>query len=60
MTKVILIEDDTVLRENTAELLELYSYKVLAASNGQIGLEMATKHKPDIVVCDIMMPIIDG
>lgn len=60
MTKVLLIEDDTVLRENTAELLELSNYEVLTASNGQIGLEIATKHKPDIVVCDIMMPIIDG
>lgn len=60
MTKVLLIEDDTVLRENTAELLELSNYKVLTASNGQIGLEMAAKHKPDIVVCDIMMPILDG
>jgi DNA-binding response OmpR family regulator len=60
MTKVLLIEDDTVLRENTAELLELSNYKVLTASNGQIGLEMAAKYKPDIVVCDIMMPILDG
>ena len=60
MKKVLLIEDDIVLRENTAELLELSDYKVLAASNGQIGLEMATEHKPDIIICDIMMPILDG
>ncbi|MFD2915746.1 response regulator [Psychroserpens luteus] len=60
MKKVLLIEDDTVLRENTAEILELSDYEVLTASNGQIGLEMAKKHKPDIVVCDIMMPVLDG
>lgn len=60
MKTILLIEDDTVLRENTAELLELSDYKVLTASNGQIGVEMAKNHKPDIVVCDIMMPILDG
>nr|WP_321230048.1 response regulator [uncultured Psychroserpens sp.] len=60
MKKVLLIEDDTVLRENTAEILELSNYEVLTASNGQIGLEMVKKHKPDIVVCDIMMPVLDG
>lgn len=60
MKKVLLIEDDTVLRENTAEILELSNYEVLTASNGQIGLDMVKKHKPDIVVCDIMMPVLDG
>ncbi|MEM5565489.1 response regulator [Psychroserpens sp. AS72] len=60
MKKVLLIEDDTVLRENTAELLELSDYNVLTASNGKIGLEMALDHLPDIIVCDIMMPILDG
>ncbi|WCO02857.1 response regulator [Psychroserpens ponticola] len=60
MKKVLLIEDDIVLRENTAELLELSEYKVLTAANGQIGLEMTKKHRPDIIICDIMMPILDG
>jgi CheY-like chemotaxis protein/CRP-like cAMP-binding protein len=60
MKRVLIIEDDSVLRENTAELLELSNYETLTASNGQIGLEMATKHKPDIIICDIMMPILDG
>lgn len=60
MKTILLIEDDTVLRENTAELLELSDYKVLTASNGKIGVEIAKNHKPDIVVCDIMMPILDG
>jgi CRP-like cAMP-binding protein len=60
MKTILLIEDDIVLRENTAELLELSNYKVLTAANGKKGLEMAELLKPDIVVCDIMMPILDG
>ncbi|WP_242084626.1 response regulator [Aestuariivivens sediminis] len=60
MKTVLLIEDDTSLRENTAELLELSNYNVLKASNGVIGVEMAKKYLPDIIVCDIMMPELDG
>lgn len=58
--KVLLIEDDPVLRENTAELLELANYKVDTASNGRIGLSKALEAQPDIIVCDIMMPELDG
>ncbi|WP_435412718.1 response regulator [Psychroserpens mesophilus] len=60
MTTILLIEDDTVLRENTAELLMLSNYSVITASNGKIGVKMAKKHLPDIIVCDIMMPELDG
>ncbi|WP_142785916.1 response regulator [Changchengzhania lutea] len=60
MKTVLLIEDDIVLRENTAELLELAHYKVLTASNGKVGITLAKKHLPDIIVCDIMMPELDG
>jgi DNA-binding response OmpR family regulator len=60
MTTILLIEDDIVLRENTAELLELSDYKVMTASNGKMGVEMAKKHIPDLIVCDIMMPELDG
>lgn len=60
MTTILLIEDDSVLRENTAELLELSNYKVITASNGKIGVDMAKKHLPDIIVCDIMMPELNG
>ncbi len=60
MKKVLFIEDDTVLRENTAELLELADYEVRTAPNGKIGLDLAKKERPDIVVCDIMMPEMDG
>ena len=60
MKKVLLIEDDSTLRENTAELLELEHYKVITAPNGMLGLELAKREKPDIIVCDIMMPKLDG
>ena len=60
MKTVLLIEDDTVLRENTQELLELSKYKVISASNGKFGVNMAKKYLPDIIVCDIMMPELDG
>lgn len=60
MKKVLIIEDDTALRENTAELLELSNYEVITAANGKIGIKMAEKHLPDVIVCDIMMPEVDG
>lgn len=60
MKTILLIEDDVVLRENTAELLELSEYKVLTASNGKAGLTLAKKYQPDIILCDIMMPELDG
>lgn len=60
MKTILLIEDDTALRENTAELLELDNYIVLTAPNGKIGIEIAKKELPDLIVCDIMMPEIDG
>ncbi|WP_046744470.1 response regulator [Kordia zhangzhouensis] len=60
MKKVLLIEDDTILRENTAELLELSDYEVVTASNGRLGVNAAIEHSPDIIVCDIMMPELDG
>ncbi|WP_420322026.1 response regulator [Flagellimonas sp.] len=60
MKTVLLIEDDIALRENTAELLELSDYEVFTAPNGKIGIQMAKEKMPDIVVCDIMMPEVDG
>ncbi|MCG9971907.1 response regulator [Christiangramia crocea] len=60
MKKVLLIEDDVTVRENTAELLELSGYDVVTASNGKNGIEKAKQNLPDIIVCDIMMPETDG
>ena len=60
MKKILLIEDDTALRENTAELLELSNYEVITAPNGRVGITLAKENAPDIIVCDIMMPEVDG
>ncbi|KAA1247544.1 response regulator [Aquimarina sp. RZ0] len=60
MKTILLIEDDTALRENTAELLALSDYRVITSPNGKIGITKAKGEKPDIIVCDIMMPEVDG
>lgn len=60
MKKILFIEDDTVVRENTAELLELSDFEVLTAANGRTGVALAKKELPDIIICDIMMPELDG
>jgi CRP/FNR family transcriptional regulator, cyclic AMP receptor protein len=60
MKKILLIEDNDDIRNNTAEILELSNYKVVVAENGKIGVEQALAHKPDLIICDIMMPVLDG
>jgi CRP-like cAMP-binding protein len=60
MKKILLIEDNPDVRENTAEILELANYEVLTAVNGKIGVEMAKKEIPHLIICDIMMPELDG
>ena len=60
MKKILLIEDNDDIRSNTAEILELSNYKVIVAENGKIGVEKAIEHKPDLIICDIMMPVLDG
>ena len=60
MKTILLIEDNKDVRENTAEILELANYKVLQAENGKIGVELAQQKIPDLIICDIMMPVLDG
>lgn len=61
MSKMILIIDDNPdIRENTAEILEIAGYRTMVAANGKTGIELAIKEKPDVIVCDIMMPELDG
>jgi CheY-like chemotaxis protein len=60
MKKVLVIEDDEAIRENTAELLAISNYHVVTAENGRTGFEQAKKHHPDVVLCDMMMPETDG
>jgi len=58
--KILLIEDNLEMRENTSEILELADYLVISASNGQEGVDLAVKELPDLIICDIMMPALDG
>lgn len=60
MASVLVIDDNADIRDNTAEILELAGYTSLIAENGKKGIEIAVKEKPDIIVCDIMMPELDG
>ncbi|KAK6022181.1 response regulator receiver domain protein [Ostertagia ostertagi] len=60
MKTILLIEDNPDIRENMGEILELANYKVLLAPDGKQGVSMALAQKPDIIVCDIMMPELDG
>lgn len=60
MKKILLIEDDESLRDNISEMLILSNYDVVTASDGKSGIEAALKEKPDLVLCDVMMPGLDG
>lgn len=60
MKTILLIEDNREVRENTAEILELSNYKVLVAEHGKQGVEMARRDAPDLIICDVMMPELDG
>ena len=60
MRSILLIEDNNELRENTAEILELANYKVTSAENGKVGIQSALQKKPDLIICDVMMPELDG
>ncbi|MCC8408532.1 response regulator [Mucilaginibacter sp. UR6-1] len=60
MTTILIIEDNNDIRESTAEILELSGFKVLQANNGKTGIDLAFQHKPDLILCDIMMPELDG
>jgi CheY-like chemotaxis protein len=60
MNKVLVIEDDEAIRENTAELLAIGNYNVITAENGSAGFVQAKEHHPDVVLCDMMMPKTDG
>ncbi|MGN6418382.1 MAG: response regulator [Pseudobacter sp.] len=60
MKTILVIDDNTDIRENTAEILSLAGYQTFTAENGKRGVEIAAREKPDLIVCDIMMPELDG
>lgn len=60
MKKILIIEDNDDIRENLAEILELAGYDAYTAENGKIGIEKAEQIIPDLILCDVMMPVLDG
>lgn len=58
--KILIIEDNADIRESSVEILELAGYEVLEADNGKTGVELAQQQLPDMILCDIMMPELDG
>ncbi len=59
-TRIVIIEDSEDIRENTAELLELSGFEVLKAADGLEGIRLVKSTEPDLIICDIMMPHLDG
>ena len=60
MEKILVIEDEPGVRENLAEILQLAQYEVVVAVDGMEGIELARQHRPDLIICDVMMPRMDG
>jgi len=60
MKKILVIEDNLDVRENLSEILELSGYRVSTAEDGKKGVELAISEKPDLIICDVMMPKLDG
>ncbi|MBS1947862.1 MAG: response regulator [Bacteroidetes bacterium] len=60
MKKILVIDDNDMIRDNITEMLSLANYKTFSAANGKEGVEIALREKPDLIICDIMMPVLDG
>lgn len=60
MTKILLIEDDAIIRLSISSLLKLSGFNVIDAKNGKVGLHLAKEQLPDLILCDINMPQLDG
>lgn len=58
--KILIIEDQAPMRRNVALMLQLEGYDTCTAENGRIGIEVARQEKPDLILCDVMMPEVDG
>lgn len=60
MLKILVIEDETAIRNNLARFLRAEGYEVLTAENGALGVAAAREHHPHLIICDIRMPELDG
>lgn len=60
MPTLLIIEDNRTILENTTELLEMEGYTVITANNGNKGFQMVLSHRPDLIICDVLMPEMGG
>ncbi len=60
MRKILVIEDEVFIRDNLIELLEIEGFHAVGAENGSVGVQLATEYQPDLILCDVMMPELDG
>lgn len=60
MKKILVIEDEIFIRENLIELLEIEGFEAVGAENGCVGVHLAKEYQPDLILCDVMMPELDG
>lgn len=60
MSKILVIEDETLVRESLLDLLTLEDFEVIGAENGYAGLNLVRQERPDLIICDVMMPELDG
>lgn len=60
MKRILVIEDQAPMRRNIALMLEMEGFEVFTAANGRTGVEVALEKRPDLVICDVMMPELDG
>src|ERR1041385_5875625 len=60
MKRILVIEDEPEMRRNITTLLRFKDYEPIAAENGRVGVEIARREKPDLILCDVMMPELDG
>ncbi|MEL6152239.1 MAG: response regulator, partial [Chloroflexota bacterium] len=60
MSKVLVIEDSEPLLNDIVEMLSLEGFETLQAENGEVGIKLVEDHQPDLIVCDVRMPVMDG
>ena len=60
MARILVIDDEAPIRENLVRFLVLEGHQVLQAADGRLGLDAIRTHKPDFILCDVMMPHMDG
>lgn len=60
MARILLVEDEPDIRANLRRFLRLEGHEVIEAENGRTGIEATLAHRPDLIICDLMMPELDG